>query len=70
MEYKDKSSETKSPIIGTASLLGVAFIVLKLCGIIDWSWWYVLIPFYYPIVFLLIILVIATVAVLASNRHG
>lgn len=26
------------------SLLAVAFIVLKLCGVINWSWWWVLSP--------------------------
>lgn len=29
---------------GLASLLAVAFIVLKLTGVIDWSWWWVLSP--------------------------
>lgn len=27
-----------------STLLQVAFIVLKLCGIIDWSWWWVMSP--------------------------
>lgn len=27
-------------------LLGVAFVVLKLLNLIDWSWWLVLLPFY------------------------
>ena len=31
---------------GTLGLLGVAFIVMKLCGVIDWSWWWVLAPFW------------------------
>lgn len=31
--------------IQTLSLLGIAFVVLKLCEIIDWSWWLVLLPF-------------------------
>lgn len=26
--------------------LTVAFIVLKLCKVIDWSWWWVLSPFW------------------------
>ena len=37
-----------SPVIvrGTSlpTLLTVLFIALKLCGIIDWSWWWVLSP--------------------------
>lgn len=26
------------------SLLQIAFVVLRLCGVIDWSWWWVLAP--------------------------
>lgn len=26
-------------------LLGTAFVVLKLCEVISWSWWWVLAPF-------------------------
>ena len=41
MEEK-KSSGSKG--IGFAGLLTIAFIVLKLCGVIAWSWWWVLSP--------------------------
>ena len=30
--------------IGFAGLLTIVFIILKLCGIITWSWWWVLSP--------------------------
>lgn len=30
--------------IGFLGLLGLAFIVLKLTGMIDWSWWFVTLP--------------------------
>lgn len=33
---------------GFASLLLIAFIVLKLCNVIHWSWWWVLSPFWIP----------------------
>ena len=36
--------------ISATSLLGVAFIVLKLCGVINWSWWWVLAPFWIPFI--------------------
>lgn len=32
--------------IGVTGLLGVAFVVLKLMGYIDWSWWWVTLPFW------------------------
>lgn len=31
-------------------LLLIAFIVLKLCKVIDWSWWWVLSPLWIPVV--------------------
>lgn len=36
--------------ISASSLLGVAFIVLKLCGVIRWSWLWVLAPFWIPFI--------------------
>ena len=32
--------------IGVLSVLGLIFIVLKLVGVINWSWWWVLSPFW------------------------
>jgi hypothetical protein len=37
-------------------LLGLAFIILKLCKVITWSWWWVLCPFWIPITFVLALL--------------
>jgi Transmembrane Fragile-X-F protein len=39
-----KSSNTSSGGISFFGLLGIVFIVLKLCKVIDWSWWYVTMP--------------------------
>ena len=44
--------------IGVFGLLGVAFVVLKLTNYIDWSWWYVTLPFWGGIVLGIFILVI------------
>ena len=41
MENKNKSA---SGGICFTGLLTIAFIVLKLCKVIDWSWWWVLSP--------------------------
>ena len=38
------SSNSSSGGIGFFGLLGIVFIVLKLTGYIDWSWWIVLSP--------------------------
>lgn len=39
MNNKQASGE-----IGFAGLLTIVFIILKLCGVIAWSWWWVLSP--------------------------
>lgn len=38
----DTSSQSGG--IGFVGLLTIAFVVLKLCEVIDWSWWWVLSP--------------------------
>lgn len=43
--------------VGVLGLLGVAFVVLKLTEVIDWSWWWVLIPFWGPLVIATVIVV-------------
>ena len=45
------SDKTKVSIqIGSfPTLLTIAFIVLKLCNVIAWSWWWVLSPLWIPV---------------------
>ena len=38
--------------------LQLVFIVLKLCGVIKWSWWLVLTPLWASLLFLLIMLAV------------
>jgi hypothetical protein len=49
------------------SLLGVVFIALKLCGVIHWSWIWVLAPFW--MVFAVLILLVSFVAIYNSARE-
>jgi hypothetical protein len=46
--------------MGICSVLGLIFVTLKLTGVIAWSWWWVLLPFYGGIALLLAILAAAT----------
>jgi hypothetical protein len=59
MEYTNNSSSSSSGV-GFTGLLTVAFIVLKLTKVIDWSWWWVLSPVWISII-LVVLLVIALV---------
>jgi len=48
-------------------LLLVAFIVLKLLGVIDWSWWWVLSPLW---ISLLMYLILAGVWLISESRKS
>jgi ABC-type multidrug transport system fused ATPase/permease subunit len=50
------SSSSSSGGIGFAGALTITFIVLKLCNVIDWSWWWVLSPSLISIGLVLLIL--------------
>ena len=50
-------SSSSSSGIGFTGLLTIVFIVLKLTGYIDWSWWWVLSPIWISVLlFLLVVL--------------
>ena len=45
--------------LGFGGLLGIVFIVLKLTGVITWSWLWVLSPVWVPLGLFLLILVVS-----------
>ena len=54
--------------ISLFGLLGVAFIVLKLCKVINWSWWLVTLPLWGGIgLILLILLLVVIIEILARK---
>lgn len=62
-------SDTKTVYSGGMSgttLLGILFVGLKLTGHIDWSWWWVTLPFWGPAAIVLAVLAVIGVAVLAA----
>lgn len=54
--------------LGLGGILFIVFLVLKLTGNIDWSWWWVFSPFWLPIVFVLIVALVFWLAAIISNR--
>lgn len=42
------NSSSASSGIGFCGILCIVFVVLKLVDVIDWSWWWVLLPAYGP----------------------
>ena len=59
--------ETSSGGIGFCGLLTIVFIVLKLVGIINWSWFWVLSPMIFSISFTVLILLIVFALVIWAN---
>lgn len=53
------SSSSSSGGIGVLGLLGCIFVTLKLTGFIDWSWWWVTLPFWGG--FVLFLLIVGTI---------
>lgn len=54
--------------IGFGGILAIVFIVLKLVGVINWSWWWVLSPIWISWSIGLVFLLIAFIVVLIKNR--
>lgn len=48
--------------IGFWGLLQIVFIVLKILGIVNWSWWLVLIPVWISVLSFLIVFIIMFIA--------
>jgi hypothetical protein len=56
-------NSSQSGSIGFVGLLTIVFITLKLCHVIDWSWWWVLAPLWVGLaIFVVALLLIAIVA--------
>ena len=61
MSRNSNNGSSKSGVsIGFVGLLQLAFIILKLCNVINWSWWVVLIPLWAEIILVVGIAVFCT----------
>ncbi|UYA58178.1 hypothetical protein [Klebsiella phage DP] len=56
--------------IGFLGLLALVFITLKLCGVIAWSWWLVLLPLYFGVAVLLFFFLMAIIGWLGLASVG
>ena len=57
--------EVKKTGINFAEILTIVFIVLKLTGFINWSWWWVLSPM---LINILLFILIAIIVVMIENK--
>lgn len=53
--------------IGIFGVLGIVFVTLKLCGVIDWSWWLVTMPFWIGIgLFVAVMLILSLIIIVCK----
>ena len=55
------SKEVSSGGISFFGLLAIVFITLKLTNVIAWSWWWVLLPLWGPVAFMLSLVVLVLI---------
>lgn len=67
-KYKYKNDSSSSGGIGFVGLLQVAFIVLKLIGKIDWSWFWVLSPIWISTSIVLVLLGAIVIWAVVSSK--
>ena len=48
--------------MGISAVLFIVFLVLKLTGVISWSWWWVTAPLWIPTIFVVILITIICIA--------
>jgi len=52
----NEQTRTASRSFPTVGILGLIFVTLKLCGVINWSWWWVTAPFWAGLAVVLLLL--------------
>ena len=75
-EYKSKEGAIMAWAAGCgfSGLLTIAFVILKLCGVINWSWWLVLLPLIIsislPIVIIILVILVFFICGLCVNARN
>lgn len=66
MSKKNKIVDNRSSV-GTLGMLTICFIILKICGCIDWNWFWVLSPTLLPIILVIVFALSALSLVVIST---
>lgn len=54
--------------VSVSGVVGIVFVILKLVGVIDWSWWWVTVPFWGPLIIIALALAIVTIVMAISDK--
>ena len=63
------SNSSSSGGLGLGSVLTIVFVVLKLVGVIDWSWWWVLSPLWISALLTLLVIVGVVIYFAYEEKH-
>lgn len=63
-------SSSSSGSIGFLGLLAIVFITLKLVGVINWSWWWILSPLWGGLALVIAVMVVCFLLALAFSGRG
>ena len=65
------NNNSSSSGLGLSSVLTIIFIVLKLVGVINWSWWWVLAPTWISLILWFVLIVILAICEVHQNtKYG
>lgn len=70
MAYSNEKTVSVFGGIGFLDALTILFVALKLCHVIDWSWWWVLSPILFQVGLVVIVLVIVIIVLLIKVIIG
>ena len=69
-EYDKKTSPTAKGGMSFLEALLLVFVILKLCKIITWSWWWVLSPIWIPLIlWLLLVIIVKIIKLIYKLKH-
>jgi len=61
--------EKESGGIGLVGVLQITFVVLKLCKVIDWSWWWVLSPIWISTALTILVVLIGIIVIYVRDKR-
>jgi hypothetical protein len=61
-------NSSQSGGIGFAGLLTIVFITLKLCHVINWSWWWVLAPLWITAAIIAVVMILVVIVAIIADQ--
>ena len=61
-------SEATNTGVGIVGVIQIVFLILKLCKVINWSWWLVMLPVLIQVGFIVVIMIIGAVSLIVNRE--